>query len=261
MNIDPEKMNIDSIKPENINTDSKICDKCNKEFSSKSYLAKHKDKCKGPINALKCNYCSKEFKHPQNKYAHQKICKEKLNVTNNLHLENSNNNTINANTNIDNSVNTTNNDNSVNIVNNYNFSEATYIGLSSEQATKHMLQGISGICNAIDFIYFNEKLPSLIELHVDRTKIVKIRENGLWNFESLDNAVNHMKNKSIKEVCSKADMTEINETIETFQNNNDDKVPEILTNYYQFSSPDKAGIKKIKKHTLDKLYVKKYNKK
>lgn len=70
-----------------------------------------------------------------------------------------------------------------------------------------------------------------------------------------------MKNKSIKEVCAKADMTEINETIETFQNNNDNKVPEILTNYYQFSSPDKAGIKKIKKHTLDKLYVKKYNKK
>lgn len=136
------------------NPSNTICDKCNISFCRLSYLKIHRENCKGKIDPLKCEYCGKIYKCRQNKSEHQKICKAKY-ITNNFAIDN------------------------------YNFSKAPYINLTPELATEHINDGLDGFKKVIDIIYFNEDLPSLIEIYVDRSEIVKIKEYGKWLYETL----------------------------------------------------------------------------
>ena len=56
----------------------KRCLHCAKDFSSKWYLNKHIEKCKGVKNKLQCEYCKKDFKHENSRFYHYKICTVKL---------------------------------------------------------------------------------------------------------------------------------------------------------------------------------------
>lgn len=68
-----------------------FCDKCNRTFSSKTYLRKHLEKCN--INDIikdeRCSFCHKTFVSYYNLKSHLKTCKNKLeaeynNIKNNL---------------------------------------------------------------------------------------------------------------------------------------------------------------------------------
>ncbi len=65
---------IKDCKNVNINNDNE-CKKCNKKMSSKYYLKKHLEKCKGIINTLECPKCNKIFSHRSSKCNHVKKCK------------------------------------------------------------------------------------------------------------------------------------------------------------------------------------------
>ena len=65
---------IKDCKNVNINSDNE-CIKCNKKMSSKYYLKKHLEKCKGIINTLECPKCNKIFSHRSSKCNHMKKCK------------------------------------------------------------------------------------------------------------------------------------------------------------------------------------------
>ena len=57
--------------------DDKTCNKCNKTFSRKWDLKKHKETCKGIIDKFSCEYCNKKFTHHDSRYKHIKTCKKK----------------------------------------------------------------------------------------------------------------------------------------------------------------------------------------
>lgn len=186
------------------------CDKCDKNFTRNSYLKVHSETCQGKINPLQCIFCNKLFAFRSSKAVHQKNCKAKYIPMNNTNTTNVNNitNNNNCNNNITNNI----------TVNNYNFRKAPFIGITHEIGMEHINLGSDGVRKAIDRIYFDDNFPSLIELHVDRTKIVRIKQDGKWIFDSLDNAVNHMKNNSIDQVCNNIDKTEINKCIRKLKN-------------------------------------------
>lgn len=225
------------------------CDKCSKIFSRKSHLKVHLETCKGVKDPLKCEFCNKIFSNKSNRYNHQKICKEKnkqLSIVNNITNNNVTNNII--------------NNNITNINLNLNFNNAPYIGLTEEIAMKHINQGAYGVIECINNIYFKDDLQRLIELYVDRTKTVKILENGKWKFESLDKALRDMQKNSINQVCDKANMDEINKCLDEVSavETETTEIPPLLASYYEFKSPSKSYSKKIKSHTLTKLNIQKY---
>ena len=95
-----------------------ICNKCNKTLSSKYYLKKHIENCKGNIDSLTCPNCLKIFKHRSSKYTHLKKCKSN---TNSLIINNNTSNILIFNDNKINNIITTNNNiyiNNSNINNN-----------------------------------------------------------------------------------------------------------------------------------------------
>jgi hypothetical protein len=69
----------DPVQPPNTCKDIQ-CHLCFKKLSSKSYLLKHIDKCKGVKNRHQCEFCEKKFKHEKSRFHHYKICgaKKKL---------------------------------------------------------------------------------------------------------------------------------------------------------------------------------------
>jgi len=103
-----------------------ICNKCNKTLSSKYYLKKHIENCKGNIDGLTCPNCFKVFKHRSSKHTHLKNCKSNINkliidnnTSNNLIFnDNKINNIITTNNNIyiNNSNINTNNTNNINLI-------------------------------------------------------------------------------------------------------------------------------------------------
>lgn len=68
--------NNDNTNNTNVEEENK-CSKCNKILSSKQYLQKHLQICKGVSNALECHLCHKIFACYSSKSKHLKICKEK----------------------------------------------------------------------------------------------------------------------------------------------------------------------------------------
>jgi len=58
-------------------TNENKCRKCSKILSSKNYLMKHLEICKGVSNPLECHLCHKIFAHYNSKSVHLKTCKEK----------------------------------------------------------------------------------------------------------------------------------------------------------------------------------------
>jgi hypothetical protein len=62
---------------ENINSLPNQCEKCKKNYSSKSNLTAHFKICKGIINKYECEYCKKELCNTSSKNRHQLICKNK----------------------------------------------------------------------------------------------------------------------------------------------------------------------------------------
>ena len=88
------------------------CDKCNKNFKSKSGYDQHSQKCIG-IGSLQCKYCKEIFQNKQAKYKHSLTCVKNPKAhsnTNDSYVNNITNNNITNNvTNNTNNTNTTNN--------------------------------------------------------------------------------------------------------------------------------------------------------
>jgi hypothetical protein len=103
-----DDMKIDEDIKDTLDNDNK-CDKCDKVFSTKSNLTRHKIACKGIINPFECQKCYKVFSSVSSKCRHTKICKVILQDRNPSIINNTTNNN-----------NITNNDNSItnNIINN-----------------------------------------------------------------------------------------------------------------------------------------------
>ena len=66
----------------NNTNNTNICDKCGKSLSSKYYLNKHFEKCKGVINSLECFICHRIFSFSSAKAVHLKKCRIKNNSSN-----------------------------------------------------------------------------------------------------------------------------------------------------------------------------------
>jgi hypothetical protein len=63
----------------NKNIEELKCSKCNKILSTKYYLIKHINNCKGIIHPYQCNICKKIFSNSSLKSKHVKKCKVKNN--------------------------------------------------------------------------------------------------------------------------------------------------------------------------------------
>lgn len=66
------------IAAEHNNFAGKVCPKCEKEFSSHSYMAKHIHKCKGKLDPFECEYCHKICTSRKTKSVHKKTCVAKM---------------------------------------------------------------------------------------------------------------------------------------------------------------------------------------
>jgi hypothetical protein len=86
------------------------CNKCDKKLSSKQYLIKHQETCKGIINPSQCQKCNKVFSCTSSKCRHTKTCKaeNKEDITPSIINNITNNNTTNiTNNNTNNIINNT----------------------------------------------------------------------------------------------------------------------------------------------------------
>ena len=72
-----EDIEISTTKTEVILVKKHLCNKCNKTFTRKWDLKKHKERCKGFIDKFSCQYCHTKFKHKDSRYRHYKTCKKK----------------------------------------------------------------------------------------------------------------------------------------------------------------------------------------
>src|SRR6056300_1215642 len=72
-----EDNEISTTKTEAILIKKNLCNKCNKTFTRKWGLTKHKEICKGIIDRFSCEYCNKKLKHKDSRYKHLKVCKKK----------------------------------------------------------------------------------------------------------------------------------------------------------------------------------------
>ena len=72
----------DPVQPPNTCKDIQ-CHLCFKKLSSKSYLLKHIEKCKGVKNRHQCEFCEKIFNHEKSRFHHYKICAAKKDLEDN----------------------------------------------------------------------------------------------------------------------------------------------------------------------------------
>lgn len=192
-----DKELLDNINKININKNF-ICEKCNKQFSSKQWLENHMLHCRGVSSILECCKCNKIFKKSITRYKHEKNCKNNklmlLDITptnNNIISKNItniiNNNTINNITNntINNMIN-----NTINITINCVGDEKIDYLLESPDFIKFMdnciKKKVDGICDLIVKKHFDPEHPENHNIRKMNKKdnFLEIYTNNNWNIKN-----------------------------------------------------------------------------
>lgn len=180
------------------------CQKCVKSFSTKQWLKKHEEKCKGISNVLECHFCHKVLANRHSKSHHHKICKMKAvleatdiiqnniqnNMQNNLNIIYINNNDRNANTlyySDDEKYNEM-------TINEFGSENIEYI--SNEEMDKLTIS--RDIKTLIELIFYNKEHPENHNIRRGdmRYKYVKIFLNKEWKYELLNIVVKKMYEKA-----------------------------------------------------------------
>lgn len=141
-NIILESENIDTLK------NLFICQKCNKQFSTKQWYNHHLSRCRGVSSNLECSKCNKIFNISSSRYKHEKKCS----TFPLIHYDAPDNKIINITNNVVNNI-TNNINNGVNIiVNNFGNENFDYFMEHPNFITfmNNCIENkIDGICNLI----------------------------------------------------------------------------------------------------------------
>jgi hypothetical protein len=182
------------IAPKIIQNLSYICDFCDKTFTRKTGLNKHKKCCK--IKKLNENKMDLKYKKLEKSYEELKDQVEDLLINLSKSTRHTTNNTNNTNnTHNDNSNNTVHN--TINI-NNYGSENLEY--LNKDYLTNLLNTAFTAIPKLIEKIHFNPKHPENHNIKITNKKqpYVKVRKNDKWELkdkkETLENLVDDKYN-------------------------------------------------------------------
>ena len=140
------------------NLKNKQCDKCEKVFSKRCTMVKHKEKCKGKVNPLECNFCKQLFTLPPAKYRHQKTCKEKDKPIDSQSLVQN--------------IETQNNIQTQNNITNNNITNNNTINIISFDPDEE--------CNFVKTEAFNKQIKRLLMQYTNEIKLIKSYNRNLF---------------------------------------------------------------------------------
>ena len=182
-------------KKKELNCEQKyICNKCNKQLSSKQSLDNHTISCRGTSYILECGKCDQKFNNRYTRYAHEKKCK----VNNNKMKLHDNN--IMSNNNITNNITIHNiiNNNTINItINNLGYENIDYF-LEHHDFTNFMTKCIEnkadGICNLIAKKHFDPEHPENHNIRKLNKKdnFLEIYDNNNWNTKNYKEGLDYL---------------------------------------------------------------------
>jgi hypothetical protein len=252
------------------------CDICEKDYSSYKTLwyhnkTKHGDnmdndaKNEQNVNIIhKCEFCSKEYKTRQSKSRHKKLCNKKTStnkieeindIINNLqnkisHLEQNNTKNI---ININNG--TINNTNQI-IIN--RIGEENPFDLKYNEIQKILSQEIQSIISFIEYLNFNEQLPSN---HNFLTS--SLESNYLTIYNSDDNTFEKQRKKYVFDEIMSSSINKIEKLYDTFKTDfTFEKQLEIRNNINNLKQIHLSGYNnKILKELNKQINLLSYNKK
>jgi hypothetical protein len=213
------------------------CDKCNKKYSSYKTLWYHNkthhivtnienvtevtNESNQDVNIIhKCEYCSKEYKTRQSKSRHKKTCIEKINGSTNVEEINT---IINS---LQNKIKTLEKNNIKNIININNgtinnqtnnkiiinrIGEENPFDLKFNEIQKILSQEIQSIISFIEYLNFNESLPSN---HNFLTS--SLESNYLTIYNSDDNTFEKQRKKYVFDEIMNSSINKIEKLYETF---------------------------------------------
>jgi len=170
-----------------------ICDKCNKQLSTKRRLNTHIIICRGVSSSLECSKCNKIFNNRTTRYIHEKKCTK----AQKLIIFDDKNTKITNNTNNITNIGTQNNNNINIVVNNFGCEKFDYF-MENPDFIKFMNNCIEnkvdGICNLIAKKHFDPDHPENHNIRKMNKKdnFLEIYKDDNWNTKNYKDGLDYI---------------------------------------------------------------------
>ena len=173
-NVNPNVKNVSPEKTKDTEDEDNLCCKCNKKYSSKRYLNKHEEKCKG-IDGLTCLKCMVSFTTRAAKSRH--IKRDSCKPRSIIHAREPKSQNV-CDTKIINIQTQNNIQNNNLIINNFGNERTDHI--THQDIVKILMSGINTLPMYIEKKHFDKKFPENNNIVYTKENKCKVLEDNCW---------------------------------------------------------------------------------